>query len=94
MKRLVLILLLFYSATRVKCRPESENSQHPPSVTDHSEPHEHNEHHEHQNNEHHELEGDAEAEAEGDPHAEASHDNKTHDGKIKYLDIHSFTYKQ
>ena len=72
MKRLVLILLLFYSATRVKCRPESENSQHPPSVTDHSEPHEH-----------HELEGDAEAEAEGDPHAEASHDNKTHDGKIK-----------
>ena len=75
MKRLVLILLLFYSATRVKCRPESENSLHPPSVTDHSEPHEHNEHHE--------LEGDAEAEAEGDPHAEASHDNKTHDGKIK-----------
>ena len=75
MKRLVLILLLFYSATRVKCRPESENSQHPLSVTNHSEPHEHNEHHE--------LEGDAEAEAEGDPHAEASHDNKTHDGKIK-----------
>ena len=75
MKRLVLILLLIYSATRVKCRPESENSQHPPSVTDHSEPHEHKEHHE--------LEGDAEAEAEGDPHAEASHDNKTHDGKIK-----------
>jgi len=72
MKRLVLILLLFYSATRVKCRPESENSQHPPSVTDHSEPHEHNEHHE--------LEGDADAVAEGEhnPHAEASHDNKTH----------------
>ena len=81
MKRLVLILLLFYSATRVKCRPESENSQHPSSVTNHSEPHEHNEHNEH--NEHHELEDDAEAEAEGAPHAEASHDNKTHDGKIK-----------
>jgi hypothetical protein len=82
MKQFVLILLLFYSATRVKCRPESENSQHPLSMTNHSEPHEHNEH---QNNEHHELEGDAEAEAEGehDPHAEASHENSTHDGKIK-----------
>ena len=80
MKRLVLILLLFYSATKVKCRPESENSQHPPSVTDHSEPQEHNEHHE--------LEGDAEAEGEHDPHAEASHDNKTHNGKIKYRVSH------